>query len=166
MIFGKKKTVDIEPVFVTMTPKNVDMSKTPALIEIVEDFVKGFYDGDYIIKRDAFKIPCGRDGIESNLGKFLDWAVKNYVVAKSETDISVKLSCADEVLTWLTTARGARVIGEGEGVKTKFARYDQQIKQLQEEAEQLRKKLILTEKENEELHSFIDKQFGGTSIAE
>lgn len=166
MIFGKKKESDEEPTFVTMSPKNVDMSKTPALIEIVDEFVRRFYDGDYTIKPEAYKVPCGRSGIKSNLGKFLGWSIRNYVVSKSEKDFSIKMTCADEVLTWLTTARGGGLIIEGEGVKTKFSRYEKQIKELEEEAEQLRKKLILTEKENEDLHRFIDKQFGGTSIAE
>ena len=166
MIFGKKKEDDEEPIFVTMSPKNVDTSKTPALIEIVDEFVRRFYDGDYTIKPEAYKIPCQRDGRKSNLGKFLNWSMRNYVVSKSEIDISIKMTCADEVLTWLTTARGAGLIIEGEGDKTKFSRYEKQIKQLQEEAEQLRKKLILTEKENEELHKFIDTQIGGSSVVE
>jgi hypothetical protein len=168
MILGKKKPDVKEPTFVTLSPKNVDMrgGKTPALLRIVDEFVEKFYDGDYIIDRAAFQVPCGRSGIESNLGKFLQWSVRNYVVAKSEVDVSVKISCADEVLSWLTMARGAGLIGEGKGVKTKFAQYESEIKQLQEEAEQLRKKLILCEKESEELHKFIDKQFGGSSVAE
>jgi hypothetical protein len=35
----------------------------------------------------------------------------------------LKVGCADEVLTWLTLARGAGLIDEGEGAKTKFTGY-------------------------------------------
>jgi hypothetical protein len=37
---------------------------------------------------------------------------------------------------------------------------------LKEENEQLWKKVILTEKENEDLHKFVNKQFGGNSVVE
>jgi len=165
MILGKKK-VDDEPIFVTMSPQNVDYSKAPYFIEILDDFVKKFYDGDYEISRDAYSVPCGRDNIKSNLGKYLNWSIRNYTVAKSEKGTPRLESCADDLLTWLTMARGANLILEGVGVKTKFERYEKQIQQLQEESEQLRKKLILTEKENEERKKFIDSQLGGSSVVE
>ena len=115
------------PTFITHSPKNVDYSKTPDFIKIADDFVEKFYNGDYAIDLNVFHVPNGDLDKEASLGHFLIVAIRDYIVAKSEKDLKRKEEFADDLLTWLTQAYGLGLIKEGEGMKTKIGRYEQQI---------------------------------------
>jgi hypothetical protein len=152
------------PTIITWAPKDIDYSKYPYFLKIVDNFVEKFYDNSVSIDPSAFNVACADLDTNATLGQFLTMKIRDYAISKSEKNPKAKEDCANELLSWLTHAQGLNLIREGEATKTKTARLEDQIKKLQDEAEQLRKKIVLTEKENEDLHKALDAFGGRTNV--
>lgn len=154
------------PTFVTRSPQDIDYSTYPYFLKVADDFVEKFYDTGVSIDFGVYSVPCADLDKKATLGHFLTMAIRDYVIAKSEKNPKAKEKCADALLSYMTQAQGLNLIKIGEGTKAKIANFEQQIRQLQDESEQLRKKLVLAEKENEDLHKALDTFAGRANVSQ
>jgi hypothetical protein len=128
----------------------------------IEEFVKHYYNGDYTIKPEAFSVPCSCDSRKASLGNFLTGSLSNYLIAKGNQNIEQLCEVSGELITWITQLYGTNLIIESPSLLSRLQESDEQNRQLKEIKMQLEKKLSECQKDNEELHKWLDK-FGDRS---
>ena len=136
------------------------------VIEKIEDFVKHYYNGDYTIDQEAFHVSCSWNNRKLSLGNFLTSALSNYLIAKGNQNIEQLSVVATETIAWITQLRGTNLVTESPSLLSKLEEAEEQNRQLKETKAQLEKKLFECQKDNEELHKWLDRFGDRTTVAE
>lgn len=136
------------------------------VIERIEEFVKHYYNGDYTIKPVAFTVPCSYNLRKGSLGNFLTGSLSNYLIAKGNQNPEQLCNAATEIIVWITQLHGTNLIIESPSLLSKLEEADEQNRQLKEIKMQLEKKLSECQKDNEELHKWLDRFGDRSTIAE
>jgi len=153
------------------------------VIETIEEFVKHYYNGDYVISRDAFSVPCTLNERKESLGNFLTGSLTNYMIAKVNKNSKQIANYMTELIMWMTQLRGAGLITESKSLLSKLESCKDKLKtseqrllelgeqndQLKDNKEKLETKLSRLQNENEELHKALDLfgvRFGDRSTVE
>jgi hypothetical protein len=136
------------------------------VIKKIEEFIEHFYNGDYIVKDDAFRVPCSYNNQKGNLGNFLTGSLTNYLISKGNQDSEQIANSATQALSWITQIRGANLIFESPSLLSKLKSAQEENRQLKEVKAQLEEKLSKCERDNEELHKWLDKFGDRTTVAE
>jgi len=142
---------------------------------MVDSFIERFINGEYKISPDAVRIKCSYGYQKLNLFQFLTESINNYITAKSNLECATDEASWKKALEqeaewrgklqlWLTQARNAGFIIETESMTSKVKKLEQENTQLKEEIDKLQKTNLKLKKENKELHTFLDRFNGRTSV--
>jgi len=163
------------PTFIITSPKisSGEGEPEPDFIKIVDDFTEHFYNGDSIIKIEAFYVPCEFEGQKASLGQFLHNSIRNYVVAKSDKTNERKYYWAGQCITWITFAQAVKVIDEGESLMSKIKKSEEkniqfeiENKNLQERLNECNERRQALEKEIEGMRKYFFPKEGGTFVGD
>src|SRR4030042_1712351 len=121
------------------------MSKhlTPTDIEkTIEDFVVHFYNGDYEISKDAFKINISIGEIKGSIGHVLVESLTAFVIARAQRDEYDESEAAKVLIKIITRLHSEGLITESKSFLSKFEEVEKQNKQLKEIEQQLKAEIL------------------------
>jgi protein subunit release factor A len=123
---------------------------TPDFIRVVDEFIEHYHNGDFIIRPEAFSVPCSLDNLKLSLGQFLIASIANYLIVKADLTNERKYDEAAKCITWITHARGTGMIVESESLMSKFKKCEEKSGQLKEQNNKLKE-------ENDYLYTELEK---------
>jgi hypothetical protein len=137
----------------SIEPNNVFDSE---VIKKLDEFAEHYYNGDYIIDRNAFQVPCKTEGRKASLGNLLTMTLANYLISRGNKDPKQLCRDAENLITWLTQIRGAGLITENPSLLSKLKTVEEENKQLKETKDLLEIEVSELKAENEELHRVLN----------
>jgi hypothetical protein len=143
------------------------MESKSCVIAEVENFIKGFHEGDYVISPDARKIEIidtEQGGKSHTVADRLGYAIAKYQCEKDINPSGV-LAIAYQLLDYIERARTHGIIIP-QNLSNSLKECQEQNQRLKDNQQKLEMETMRLRVENEELHKALDKFGDRSSVAE